>query len=93
VGFDLLNGIVADREFNSSNEVEMVIAGICNGLTFDDMQSIPRTRMNPLTWVVEKMGATFRNKREPVCSSLTNVEIGVGTRTFSPRYIECPPQV
>jgi hypothetical protein len=54
--FEMLKGILKDREFVSSEEIEVAIADVWNGLTSDDVQSVFRNWMSRLTWVIENGG-------------------------------------
>jgi hypothetical protein len=54
--FGMLKGIRKDQEFVSSEEIEVAIADLWNGLTFDDVQSVFRNWMSRLTWVIENGG-------------------------------------
>jgi hypothetical protein len=49
----MLKGILKDREFVSSEEIEVWIADGWNRLTSDDVQRVFRHRMSRLTWVIE----------------------------------------
>jgi histone-lysine N-methyltransferase SETMAR len=51
--FGMLKGILKDREFVSSEEIEVAIADVWNGITSDEMQSVFRNWMSRLTWVIE----------------------------------------
>jgi hypothetical protein len=54
--FGMLKGILKDREFASSEEIEVAIAGVWNDLTSDDMQSVFPNWMSRLSWVIENGG-------------------------------------
>jgi hypothetical protein len=49
----MLNQILRDREFSSSDESEDAIAQVWNDLTFDDVQSVFRIWIRGLAWVAE----------------------------------------
>jgi hypothetical protein len=52
----MLKGILKDREFISSDEIEDVMTKVENDLTFDDVQSIFRNWMPRLAEVIENNG-------------------------------------
>jgi hypothetical protein len=52
----MLKGILKDREFVSSEEIEVALADVWNGLISDDVQSVFRNWMSRLTWVTENGG-------------------------------------
>jgi histone-lysine N-methyltransferase SETMAR len=54
--FGMLKGILKDREFVSSEEIEVAIADVWNSLTSDDGQSVFRHWMSRLTWIIENGG-------------------------------------
>jgi hypothetical protein len=54
--FGMLKGILKDREFVSSEEIEVAIADLWNDLTSDDVQSVFRHWMSRFTWVIENGG-------------------------------------
>jgi hypothetical protein len=54
--FGLLKGILKDREFVSSEAIEIAIADVWNCLTSDDVQIVFRNWMSRLTWVIENGG-------------------------------------
>jgi hypothetical protein len=51
--FDVLKRILRDREFNSNDEIEKVIASVWDDPTLDDVQSVFGNRMSPLAWVIK----------------------------------------
>jgi histone-lysine N-methyltransferase SETMAR len=54
--FGMLKRILKDREFVSSDEIEVAIADVWNGLTSHDVQSVFRNWTSRLTWVIENGG-------------------------------------
>jgi hypothetical protein len=52
----MLQQILRDREFSSSDEVEDTIAAVWNDLTFDDVQSVFRNWIRRLARVAENDG-------------------------------------
>jgi hypothetical protein len=52
----MLKEILKDREFVSSEEIEVAIADVWDGLTSDDVQSVFCDWMSGLTWVIENGG-------------------------------------
>jgi transposase len=54
--FDLLKGIMKDREFHSHDEIEEAITMAGNDLTFDDVQSVFYDWMRCLALVIENEG-------------------------------------
>jgi hypothetical protein len=48
--------LLKDREFNSNDGIEEVIAWVWNDLTFDDVQSVFYNRMSRLTRVIQHGG-------------------------------------
>jgi hypothetical protein len=69
-------GILKDREFHSSDGIEVGVTKIWNDLTFDKVQSVFRNWINRLAWVPENGGSIFENKREFPRSNFAKVEIG-----------------
>jgi hypothetical protein len=52
----MLNEILKDREFPSSDEIEEGITNVWNNLIFNDVQSVLRNGMSRLSWVIENGG-------------------------------------
>jgi hypothetical protein len=52
----MLKGVLKDREFNSSNEIEKGIMKVWDELTFDEVQTISHNWISLFTWVVENGG-------------------------------------
>jgi hypothetical protein len=63
--FNILKGILKDREFHLNDEVEKGIASAWNDLTFNDVQSVFHNWMNPLARVM-------RNSAEYTSKSMIN---------------------
>jgi hypothetical protein len=51
-----LKGILKDREFASTDEIERAMTKVWNDLTFDHVKSAFRNWMNRLSWVIENGG-------------------------------------
>jgi hypothetical protein len=49
-------GVLRDREFNSSDEIEGVITKVWDELTFDEVQIVFHNWMSGLAWVIENGG-------------------------------------
>jgi hypothetical protein len=49
----MLKGVLKDREFNSSDEIEEAIMKVRNELTFNEVQSIFHNEMSHLACVIE----------------------------------------
>jgi hypothetical protein len=54
--FGMLRQILRDGEFSSSDAIEDVIAQGRNGLTFEDVQSVPSDWIRRVAWVAENDG-------------------------------------
>jgi hypothetical protein len=52
----MLTGVLKDREFNSSDEIEEAITKVWDELTFDEGQSISHNWTSRLARVIENMG-------------------------------------
>jgi hypothetical protein len=52
----MLNGILKDQEFNSSDDIEEAITKAWDDLTFDDVQSVFQNWMSHLAWIIENAG-------------------------------------
>jgi hypothetical protein len=52
----MLKGVLKEREFNSSAEIEEVITKVWDELTFNEVQGIFHYWMSPLAWVIENGG-------------------------------------
>jgi hypothetical protein len=55
-GIRMLKGILKDREFNSSNEIEEATTKVWDDLTFDEVQSVFHNWMSRLAWVIGDKG-------------------------------------
>jgi hypothetical protein len=51
-----LNGVLKDRESNSSDEIEEAITKVWNELAFDEVQSVFHNWMRRLAWDIENWG-------------------------------------
>jgi hypothetical protein len=54
--FEILKGVLKDRECNSSDEIEVAITKVWDELTFDEVQSVFHNWMIRLAWVIENEG-------------------------------------
>jgi hypothetical protein len=54
--FGMLKGILKDREFTSSDEIQEAILNVWKDLTLEDVQSVFRNWMRPLSRVIEHGG-------------------------------------
>jgi hypothetical protein len=52
----MLEGVVKDREFNSSDETEDMTTKVWDELTFDEVQSVFHNWMPHFAWVIENEG-------------------------------------
>jgi hypothetical protein len=49
----MLNGVLKDREFNSSDGIKEAIMRVWDELTFDEVQSVFHNWMSRRAWVIE----------------------------------------
>jgi hypothetical protein len=54
--FGMLKGVLKDREFNSSDEIQEAIMKEWDELIFDEVQSVFHNWMSRLAWVIENGG-------------------------------------
>jgi hypothetical protein len=52
----MLKGVLKDREFNSSDEIEEVITKVWDELTFNEVQIVFHNWTSRLAWVIENWG-------------------------------------
>jgi uncharacterized protein YjgD (DUF1641 family) len=55
----MLKGVLKDREFNSSDEIEKVITKVWDELTFEEVQSVLHNWMGLLIYVIENEGESM----------------------------------
>jgi hypothetical protein len=53
----MLKGVLKDREFNWSDEIEETITKVWDELIFDEVQSVFHDWMNRIAWVIANGGA------------------------------------
>jgi hypothetical protein len=53
--FEKLKGVLKDRQFNSSDEIQEVIMNVWDQLTFDEMQSAFHNWASRFAWVIENV--------------------------------------
>jgi hypothetical protein len=75
-------GVLGDREFDSSDEIEEAMTKVWDRLIFDEMQGVFHNWMSRLAWVIENGEAILSNKCEMVSSHVVNLKIGTVPRTF-----------
>jgi hypothetical protein len=79
--FGMLNGVLKDREFYSSDAIEEAITKVWDELTFDEVQSVFRNWTSRRAWVIENEENTLLQKSEMASSHVVNLKIG-GDRNF-----------
>jgi hypothetical protein len=80
----MLKGVLKDRGFNSSDEIEETITKIWDDLIFDEIQSVIGNWMSPPAQVFENEESLFLKKYGIVSSHGLNLKIGGGRKLSSP---------
>jgi hypothetical protein len=84
----MLNGVLKDCGFNSSNEIEDAITKVRGRLIFDERRSVFHNWMNCFAWLLRMRESILLNKCEMAASHVVNLKIGgEGLGTFFIAYI------